>query len=109
MKSGQGMRQPQMGGSHSQLTPTPVLGRSTRGTKTVTIDGIGTADYTLPEWRHIRRLIDGADTDYHREEALRVAELTHAVKVFFPGAELVTGPEDEVALPGEQGKQMELA
>lgn len=108
--AGQGMRQPQMGGSHSQLAPTPTLGRSVRGTKTVTIEGIGTAEYTLPEYRHVKRALDNASTDYEREEALKLAEITHAVKVYFPdGAYLVTGPEDEKPLPGEDGAQMELA
>lgn len=109
--SGQGMRQPQLGGSNSQLAPTPVLGRNVRGMKTVTINGIGTAEYTLPEWRHIKRRIDSAASDFERKEALMLAEVTHALKVNFPGPDgcvLVTDPEDEKPLPEESGEQMGL-
>lgn len=103
------MRQPQLGGSKSQLAPVPVLGRKARGTKTVTIPGVGTATYTLPEWRSVRRMLKDAKTEYTRNEAEKIAMLIHEAKVVDPGCLLVTGPDDERPLPDELGEQMRLS
>lgn len=79
--------------------------------KTVTIPGIGTATYTLREWRHIKRLIAGARNKFKRDEAIGVARLIHEAKVAFgdDGFEILElGPEDDVPLPEETPEQLTM-
>lgn len=64
----------------------------------VTVDGIGTATYTEPEHRAVRRLVRAGDMD--------AARLIHELKVEFPGSHVLYGDED--LAPDDQGEQLTL-